>query len=149
MTTETLAPRAKDVLGVPLWERLVKRIMNDPVFWGYREQDDEVQQRRWAERILGQTLGFLRVCAADPDGAARLSPSPLVDVGWHAFILHTREYEEFCRNVAGRYIHHSPSDGDAGAGGTAAAVAAMRARGIVVDEQVWATGSASCTPPAG
>jgi SAM-dependent methyltransferase len=29
--------------------------------------------------------------------------------GWHAFILHTDDYAEFCQRVAGRFIHHLPA----------------------------------------
>jgi hypothetical protein len=30
----------------------------------------------------------------------------LSDPGWHTFVLHTRDYREFCRRVAGRFIDH-------------------------------------------
>lgn len=45
------------------------------------------------------------MCATHPDET--FSPSPLVDIGWHIFILHTREYTEFCDGLAGHYIHHT------------------------------------------
>lgn len=32
-----------------------------------------------------------------------------VDEVWHSFILFTREYEEFCRKISGRMIHHRPN----------------------------------------
>src|SRR3989344_5735287 len=32
-----------------------------------------------------------------------------VDEVWHQFILFTREYHDFCDEVAGDYIHHVPS----------------------------------------
>ena len=35
--------------------------------------------------------------------------SPEVDEVWHTFILFTRDYQDFCRDVFGRYIHHSPN----------------------------------------
>ena len=31
-----------------------------------------------------------------------------MDKGWHAFILHTADYAEFCDRVARRFIHHLP-----------------------------------------
>jgi hypothetical protein len=61
-----------------------------------------------AERIVEQVLTFLVACARYPDG--HLSPSETVDVGWHAFILHTADYAEFCERVAGRFIHHRPGN---------------------------------------
>lgn len=32
----------------------------------------------------------------------------ILDEMWHVFILHTREYEAFCMEHFGRFIHHSP-----------------------------------------
>lgn len=36
-------------------------------------------------------------------------PSQVVDDLWHAFILYTRAYEQFCKKAYGRTLHHSPS----------------------------------------
>lgn len=36
-------------------------------------------------------------------------PSQVVDDLWHEFILHTRNYEEFCRRAFGRFLHHTPA----------------------------------------
>lgn len=36
-------------------------------------------------------------------------PSRVVDVAWHEFILTTRQYEEFCNNGFGRFLHHTPA----------------------------------------
>lgn len=57
---------------------------------------------------MDQALAFLKACA-DNRGVP-LSPGWHVDVGWHAFLLHTREYAEFCHQIAGRFIHHVPTD---------------------------------------
>lgn len=46
-----------------------------------------------------------------------LSPSSLVDSFWHAHILHTEQYEEFCRRYFGYFIHHRPEDHAAGMAG--------------------------------
>ncbi len=35
-------------------------------------------------------------------------PSQVVDDAWHEFILSTKEYERFCKQVFGRFIHHHP-----------------------------------------
>lgn len=40
----------------------------------------------------------------------KLSPSLLVDLGWHEFILFTKVYQEFCHQKLGRFIHHVPDD---------------------------------------
>ncbi|MFM9946515.1 MAG: hypothetical protein ACKV1O_01125 [Saprospiraceae bacterium] len=36
------------------------------------------------------------------------SPNQLVDEVWHHFILHTRDYQHFCRERYGKFIHHAP-----------------------------------------
>ncbi|MES3023238.1 MAG: hypothetical protein V4857_16860 [Pseudomonadota bacterium] len=48
-------------------------------------------------------------------------PSQVVDDLWHEFILHTKSYQEFCRQGFGRFLHHTPAvvlsksqQGDAG-----------------------------------
>ena len=42
----------------------------------------------------------------------KLSPSLLVDLAWHEFILFTRYYHEFCLTHYGRFIHHTPSENE-------------------------------------
>ncbi|GAA0970218.1 hypothetical protein GCM10009555_018760 [Acrocarpospora macrocephala] len=82
--------------------------------------------------------------------------SPRVGVGWHVFILHTREYAAFCEGLAGRFLHHAPRDQDdtgcptspgsgQGSGGVVRTVAAMRAWGLAVNEALWfGMGTATC-----
>lgn len=36
--------------------------------------------------------------------------SDVVDPFWHAHILHTEEYIDFCNRLIGRYLHHDPLD---------------------------------------
>jgi hypothetical protein len=36
-------------------------------------------------------------------------PSQVVDDLWHAFILYTRNYEDFCRQAFGGFLHHTPA----------------------------------------
>ena len=35
-------------------------------------------------------------------------PSKLADDAWHAFMLCSKEYDDFCKKAYGRYLHHSP-----------------------------------------
>ena len=35
-------------------------------------------------------------------------PSRLVDVCWHVFITDTRQYQQYCENVYGQFLHHMP-----------------------------------------
>lgn len=93
-----------------------------------------------AERVMEQALAFLVACALNP--GASLSPSEQVDVGWHTFLTYTRDYTEFCRRVAHRYIHHVPAGTPGAAIGDPAAavgatVEAMRAAGLPVIADLW------------
>lgn len=37
-------------------------------------------------------------------------PSKAVDTLWHAFILHTRAYEDWCQLALGKFLHHTPAE---------------------------------------
>lgn len=81
--------------------------------------------------------------------AGALSPSGTVDIGWHAFILHTRDYAEWCEHVAGRFLHHAPDESAEGEPGTATAarqrtIDAIVAAGYAVDLELWPE-AAECT----
>lgn len=126
MTTMTVphAVPPRELVVPGLFERLSRRVQKD------EELDEDT-----ADRVVEQALGFLLACALNPD--ARLSPSEKVDVGWHAFILHTREYAAFCEKVAGHFIHHVPVLPGEDEQGSASAADAMRAAGIQVDVGLW------------
>jgi hypothetical protein len=117
-----------------LWDRMVNRIVKD-----------ESVELSLAERIMDQALAFLTLCALEPQG--RYGPSPLVDIGWHTFILYTRQYAEFCEKMGG-FIHHNPSDVpgvDYGSGNIARTVAALKHAGIAIDEPLWANTGHDCS----
>ena len=38
------------------------------------------------------------------------SPTEIIYAAWHEFILHTKEYTDYCLSKFGRYIHHVPDD---------------------------------------
>jgi hypothetical protein len=44
---------------------------------------------------------------ASPDD----EPDVDVDEYWHQFILHTKEYMEFCQKYLGYYLHHNVCEG--------------------------------------
>ena len=37
-------------------------------------------------------------------------PSQVADDAWHALILHTRYYQDFCDKAFGRFLHHTPAE---------------------------------------
>jgi predicted metal-dependent enzyme (double-stranded beta helix superfamily) len=51
---------------------------------------------------------YLTLAALYPD--APLGMNGKVDDLWHTFLLFTESYQRFCREVAGYFIHHRPTD---------------------------------------
>ncbi|GAB2775917.1 glycine-rich domain-containing protein [Amycolatopsis magusensis] len=138
--TAVLAPFAtgRKLISTPLFDRLAGRIVAE-----------EQLTRELAERIVEQALAFLAVCARNT--GAPLAPSELVDIGWHTFILHTRDYADFCDRIAGRFLHHVPTeDGDPAETGAAAhatlsrTVAAIERAGYAVDPALWPAVNGKC-----
>lgn len=125
----------RELLPDSVFDKLVNRIVKDyPTF-----------SQGLAERIVDQAAAFLAAAA----GARQpLSPSGVVDVGWHTFILHTRDYADFCQRLAGRFLHHEPTDPAEREAMTRAdlaavrerTIAAMRQDGFIVDEELWPAG---------
>jgi hypothetical protein len=116
----------RELISTDLFDELTERVMKD-----------EGHDRDMAERVVTQTLVFLAACAQNP--GAKLAPSNAVDPGWHAFILHTKAYAEFCDRVAGRFIHHLPIMNDDIRSGNALArtVEALHRTGYPVDGELW------------
>lgn len=59
------------------------------------------------EQVLEGLRAYFQLC----QGAGKTPlgmPSQAVDKAWHAFILCTREYQSFCQQAFGRYLHHTP-----------------------------------------
>jgi hypothetical protein len=107
--------------------------------------NEEVEQD-YAEDILDQSLAFIKACADNP--GAQLRPSRAVDVAWHTFILNTAEYAIFCQRIAGRFIHHLPEEFTPPASPgvmLSPTVAAMRAAGFAVKDELWAQASGKCS----
>jgi hypothetical protein len=121
----------RSLISRELFDRLVRRIV----------ADDKLD-RDLAERITDQALAFLSACATNT--GEPLAPSELVDIGWHAFLLHTKDYAAFCDRIAGRFLHHVPTDeNDPAASGEAAhktlvrTVTAIDAAGFATDPALW------------
>ncbi|WP_218839488.1 glycine-rich domain-containing protein [Streptomyces albidoflavus] len=101
-----------------------------------------------ARRAVVQAAAFIAASGRAPDQA--LAPSPLVDIAWHTFILHTVDYAAFCERTVGRFVHHVPTD-DEGAlpGGPAETrartLAAIAMAGYSIDHELWLEASAECS----
>lgn len=135
----------RSLINEELWGRLVGRIMKDHGL-----------DRQFAARILNEALGFLKLCATMPvernSQLGGFRPSHLVDIGWHTFLLYTKDYAEFCERQGGHFIHHNPSDVPGMTyptlGETDRTLDAMRVLGPV-DEELWAVTRADCSDHCG
>ncbi|WP_285505512.1 hypothetical protein [Actinokineospora sp. NBRC 105648] len=101
-------------------------------------------------RIVNATLAFLAVCAENP--GRNLRPSQRVDLGWHTFILNTRDYAEFCEHLGAGFLHHVPDEftrpsttRTAMRAALASTVETLTAAGFEVDADLWATDAGSCS----
>ncbi len=132
-TTQASNLPNKSLINEQTWEKLV----------GYMVKEKDME-RSLAERIMDQALGFLKLISVTP--GRTFCPSKTVDIGWHAFLMHTRDYTAFCNEINGQYIHHEPTPVEivvARTGGVTETVRAMKANGIFVDEVLW-TKTADC-----
>ena len=77
-------------------EAVVKRIVRD-FSMSYEE----------ASNTFEDTTRFLVECGASPGTHV---PSGRIDLGWHTFLLFTKDYREFCGQYFGRFIDHAPLD---------------------------------------
>lgn len=61
------------------------------------------------EQVFGGLRDYFQLC----NNAGRrmvAMPSQAVDDAWHEFILFTRQYDQFCRNAFGHFLHHTPAE---------------------------------------
>lgn len=65
-----------------------------------------------AEKLFAETLKYLYVCRQARKVRIPISPSLVLDEGWHTFILFTKEYARFCEECVGEFIHHVPDTGE-------------------------------------
>ncbi|MFC4565043.1 glycine-rich domain-containing protein [Nocardiopsis mangrovi] len=137
MTTVQTATRGRDLIDHELFDRLAADVARDH---GHRLDT--------AGRIVDQAVVYLVACSRTYEP---IGPSPLVDHGWHAFILRTADYRSFCETVLGRFVDHYPNDTRPPATERARTAArtldAVYATGLAVDADMWAqeVPCSSCT----
>ena len=73
----------------------------------------------------------------------QLRPPDKVDMAWHAFILHTRDYAHFCGRELGFFLHHEPDAPDDDGAGVQGALDYLRTRALVeqlfgpINAEIW------------
>ncbi|MER5866541.1 hypothetical protein [Kitasatospora sp. NPDC002040] len=104
----------------------------------YRANHPEVTEVR-TEQGVGQMAAFLTACAVSD---RPLSPSPEVDDYWHAFVLNTEAYADWCMASFGKMVHHKPGflDPEEHGGGKvlrARAIDVMASLGFLLEDTFW------------
>lgn len=90
-----------------------------------------------ADRIVTEALKFVDAAAQFP--TVKITPSNVVDEGWHALILHTGPYAKMCERL-GRFVHHYPERPDPERHDPQAltrTVALIEEAGHKVDSELW------------
>ncbi|MEU8777851.1 hypothetical protein [Streptomyces sp. NPDC048606] len=98
--------------------------------------DNPGMDRATAESVVLEALKFVATAAG---GAGDLTPSRLVDKGWHALILHTHLYKTLCTTV-GTFVDHYPNPSVTGSGDLAVierTITSIEKAGFRVDRQLW------------
>lgn len=94
-----------------------------------------------AQRLFTECKKFLIVCALFPEPCC---PSRALDQMWHHFILHTRDYADYCGRLLGGFIHHRPTEAPRVAKRAEMVAFAERLFGRI-ERDLWPkTGVASC-----
>lgn len=105
-------------------------------------RDNEgVTDQALALNIVDEALKFLAAAAGNTGKGKALRPSRVVDMGWHALILHTELYMTLCHKL-GRYIHHRPEGPETlrrDATTLDDTTEAIRAAGYAPNEYLWGT----------
>jgi len=72
-------------------------------------KDRLIKKQGWnPSRADEVRIEFLRFISLSFVNKGMHAPSAEVDEFWHAFLLFTREYHEFCQRHFGKFVHHVP-----------------------------------------
>lgn len=110
----TGAPRGMNAAQRERWAKIEAFAFDRPGATATFEQR-VMREAGWtrghAQRAIVEYRRFLLLAA---EAGHPVSPSPAVDVVWHAHLLYTRSYwDDLCPNVLGRPFHHEPASGSA------------------------------------
>jgi hypothetical protein len=79
-------------------------------------QNPSIIRRIQTENGLGETEATVlfedtkKFLALSTVTTEKISPTSLIDKGWHVFLMFSKEYAEFCYIYLGKFVHHAPFD---------------------------------------
>lgn len=110
-----LAETLHDALPLSEYHRTRINLIDQNDYTGVlRKVREETAKYNVAHPDVWYTEGLLALkqyyAVALLDGMNMHAVSDRVDPFWHAHILHTKQYTQFCDDVVGGYMHHEPLD---------------------------------------
>jgi hypothetical protein len=100
--------------GMRAWEQsLRRRFVRESVFpriLGHQLKEAYPQLSRAEVDLVFYGLRQFFVAHLRSSRQFVAMPSKIVDVAWHAFILHTRAYDAWCTAAFGSLLHHTPAE---------------------------------------
>jgi hypothetical protein len=110
-TVQTETPENRYALSAPdLWARILPwrdRLASDEALTTRIRVALAIDRAAASDAIL-EYLRFAYLAWISPTGA---TPSKAVDEVWHAHLLFTRSYGNFCLETRGQLLHHEPGEG--------------------------------------
>jgi hypothetical protein len=73
--------------------------------------EDQELDLETARRIFHGLKQYLAVCIFT---GGKRTPAKIVDECWHTFLLHSRDYADFCEKFTRGFVHHEPAIDDSG-----------------------------------
>jgi hypothetical protein len=94
--------------AIALYDEMKGYVPYEQLIFSMRRADPALSDDKASARIdaLVQWLASLRMNRAREGRPFQMIET--VDFAWHAFILHTRAYAEFCERFFEGYLHHDP-----------------------------------------
>ncbi|MFF7200535.1 glycine-rich domain-containing protein [Streptomyces sp. NPDC008141] len=133
-------PPVPDPPGSPIPAVTARQLLSDAEFnavLGTILSNNPGMQIEMGSRIITQALAFVATAASKPGQA--MTPSRVVDEGWHTLILHTELYWRLCARF-GNFVHHIPEQPDPGRHDQTIidrTTALIRAAGWQLDLDLW------------
>lgn len=89
-------------------ERYIREfVLPHGLFKKLQEKRPEIDPKH--HPLVARALRQFFLCHLKSGGKFVSMPSAIVDDLWHEFILYTRNYQKFCKQAFGAYMHHTPA----------------------------------------
>lgn len=95
------------VAGPELFDRMKLHFDYEQILWTMMRYDENQTRERATELLDSFLQWFSLLPAIQPGGTYVMLKTP-VEEAFHAFVLNTRLYQEFCQQFLGTFFHHDP-----------------------------------------